>query len=77
MKACELKLAYSAWPPYTIEMEDKERSGLEGQLVYLIADRFNLRYSLHKYSYLNGNTLEAIAELNTVVRLPRHLKLYV
>lgn len=77
MRKCVLKLAYSAWPPYTIDMDNKERSGLEGQLIYLMADRFNLQFQMKKYPYSDGNTLEGIGTLNTTVRLERHLKLYV
>lgn len=77
MRKCSFSLGYLAWPPYTIDMNDKDDSGLEGELIFLMADKFNLKLNLTKYLYEEGNMLHLIASQNETIFLLRNRKLRV
>lgn len=77
LRGCTLKLAYSKWQPYIIDMYNKDMAGIEGQLAYLIAEKFNIRYDMYPYNYLNGNTLHLASAGETLKSYGRNFKLYV
>lgn len=77
MKKCTLQLGYTAWPPYTINMKQKNESGIEGELIYMLAEQFNVKFTMESYSYYQGNMLHLIGILKFKNRTERIQKLYV
>lgn len=77
MRKCTLKLAYSPWPPYIVNMEKRFESGLEGEMIYMIAEKFNIHFQMSKHSYEDGDMLHFIADGNSDERKIRNLNLKV
>lgn len=77
LRQCRLKLAFSAWPPYIINIENKEESGIEGELIHLLAERLNVKFQMNEYAYRDGNMLHLIANANISIKRERDFQLIV
>lgn len=77
MNQCRLKVAYTTWPPYIMNMNNRNESGLEGELIFLIGDIFNVRFIMDKYDYTHGNMLHVIAIDHVLNIKKRNFKLRV
>lgn len=77
LRQCELKLAYSAWPPYVIDMSKKDGAGFEGEYIYLLAEKLNVKFKMTKYFYRDGNMLHLLGNANHSIKMERDFKLIV
>lgn len=77
LRKCTLKLAFAVWPPYIINMSNKEDSGLEGEFIHLLADRLNVQFRMDEYPYRQGNMLHLIANADISAKKERDFKLFV
>lgn len=79
MRQCTLRLGYAAWPPYTLDMRNRNTSGFEGELIYLIVEKFNVQFTMERYQYIDSNMLRVITIQNASYKpvISRQVKLHV